>query len=46
MPTVTKGSLTVEHTQHGAGFLARSERYPERVAALDDWLAERPEHSP
>lgn len=30
--------------QHGAGFLARSRRHPERVADLDDWLAERPEH--
>ncbi len=30
--------------QHGAGFLARSRRHPERVAGLDDWLAERPEH--
>ncbi len=30
--------------QHGAGFLARSERFPERVATLEDWLAERPEH--
>ena len=29
--------------QHGAGFLARSRRYPERVATLEDWLAERPE---
>jgi phytanoyl-CoA hydroxylase len=29
--------------QHGAGFLARSYRYPERVAILEDWLAERPE---
>jgi phytanoyl-CoA hydroxylase len=29
--------------QHGAGFLARSYRYPERVATLEDWLAERPE---
>jgi len=29
--------------QHGAGFLARSYRYPERVAMLEDWLAERPE---
>lgn len=28
---------------HGAGFLARSRRYPERVALLEDWLAERPE---
>ena len=32
--------------QHGAGFLARSEKYPGRVATLDDWLAERPEHIP
>ena len=32
--------------QHGAGFLARSQRYPERVATLEDWLAERPEHLP
>lgn len=30
--------------QHGAGFLARSRRYPDRVATLEDWLAERPEH--
>jgi len=30
--------------QHGAGFLARSYRYAERVATLEDWLAERPEH--
>jgi len=30
--------------QHGAGFLARSDRYPERVATLEDWLEERPEH--
>ncbi|SDS49065.1 phytanoyl-CoA dioxygenase family protein [Microlunatus soli] len=29
--------------QHGAGFLARSRRHPERVAGLEDWLAERPE---
>ena len=29
---------------HGVGFLARSEKHPERVATLDDWLAERPEH--
>ena len=29
---------------HGAGFLARSWQHPERVATLDDWLAERPEH--
>ena len=28
----------------GAGFLARSRLYPERVATLDDWLAKRPEH--
>lgn len=30
--------------QHGVGFLARSQRYPQRVATLEDWLAERPEH--
>lgn len=30
--------------QHGAGFLARSRQYPDRVATLEDWLAERPEH--
>ncbi len=30
--------------QHGAGFLARSRRHPERVATPADWLAERPEH--
>jgi phytanoyl-CoA hydroxylase len=30
--------------QHGAGFLARSERFPERVATLEDWLAGRLEH--
>ena len=30
--------------QHGAGFLARSRRHPNRVATLEDWLAERPEH--
>lgn len=30
--------------QHGAGFLARSRRHPERVADLADWLAHRPEH--
>ncbi|BBH20716.1 SnoK protein [Paenibacillus baekrokdamisoli] len=29
---------------HGAGFLARSYNHPERVATLEDWLAERPEH--
>ncbi|RXZ76705.1 phytanoyl-CoA dioxygenase family protein [Paenibacillaceae bacterium] len=29
--------------QHGTGFLARSTRFPERVATLEDWLAERPE---
>lgn len=32
--------------QHGAGFLARSRRHPERVATREDWLAERPEHEP
>ncbi|RKP57341.1 hypothetical protein D7Z26_05035 [Cohnella endophytica] len=30
---------------HGAGFLARSYKYPEKVATLADWLAERPEHA-
>jgi ectoine hydroxylase-related dioxygenase (phytanoyl-CoA dioxygenase family) len=30
--------------QHGAGFLARSHQHPERVATLEDWLAERAEH--
>jgi phytanoyl-CoA hydroxylase len=30
--------------QHGIGFLARSNRFPERVATVDDWLIERPEH--
>ena len=29
----------------GIGFLARSREHPERVATLEDWLAERPEHS-
>ncbi|WP_054023160.1 phytanoyl-CoA dioxygenase family protein [Bacillus sp. FJAT-28004] len=29
---------------HGAGFLARSYLHPERVANLEDWLAEKPEH--
>lgn len=28
---------------HGVGFLVRSKLNPERVAALEDWLAERPE---
>jgi phytanoyl-CoA hydroxylase len=32
--------------QHGAGFLARSQKFPERVATLADWLARRPEHEP
>jgi len=32
--------------QHGAGFLARSRSHPERVADLQDWLANRPEHIP
>jgi phytanoyl-CoA hydroxylase len=31
--------------QHGIGFLARSMKYPERVATLEDWLNNRPEHS-
>jgi phytanoyl-CoA hydroxylase len=30
--------------QHGIGFLARSAKSPERVATLEDWLANRPEH--
>lgn len=30
--------------QYGVGFLARSQLYPERVARLDDWLNDRPEH--
>ena len=29
---------------HGAGFLARSHRFPERVATLEDWMERRPEH--
>lgn len=29
---------------HGAGFLARSRKYPNRVATLEDWLAHKPEH--
>jgi phytanoyl-CoA hydroxylase len=29
---------------HGAGFLARSREYPERIATLSDWLASRPYH--
>ncbi|KRE48019.1 phytanoyl-CoA dioxygenase family protein [Paenibacillus sp. Soil724D2] len=29
---------------HGAGFLARSYKHPERVATLEDWLEGRPEH--
>lgn len=31
---------------HGAGFLARSYHFPERVASLEDWLANRMEHAP
>lgn len=31
---------------HGAGFLARSCLYPEKVATLEDWLQEKTEHSP
>ncbi|QJD85474.1 phytanoyl-CoA dioxygenase family protein [Cohnella herbarum] len=31
---------------HGAGFLARSYEYPDRVATLEDWLHNRNEHSP
>ena len=29
--------------QYGVGFLARSKAHPERVATLEDWVAERPE---
>jgi len=32
--------------QYGAGFLARSRAYPDRVATLDDWLNQRLEHEP
>lgn len=32
--------------QHGAGFLARSRKHPERVADLQDWLEYRPEKTP
>ncbi|AZN38313.1 phytanoyl-CoA dioxygenase family protein [Paenibacillus albus] len=31
--------------QHGSGFLARSAKFPERVATLADWLEGRPEHA-
>jgi len=31
--------------KHGAGFLARSYRFPDRVATLEDWLANRPERA-
>lgn len=31
-------------SRHGAGFLARSHKHPERVATLQDWLGDRPEH--
>ncbi|MBP1966498.1 phytanoyl-CoA dioxygenase family protein [Paenibacillus aceris] len=30
---------------HGAGFLARSYKYPERVATLEDWMANRTERT-
>lgn len=30
--------------QHGAGFLVRSRQNPQRIATLEDWLAERHEH--
>lgn len=30
--------------KYGSGFLARSHNHPERVATLDDWLVEKPEH--
>lgn len=29
--------------QHGIGFLARSARFPQRVATLEDWLQNRPQ---
>ena len=29
---------------HGVGFLARSYKTPEKVATLEDWMAERLEH--
>lgn len=29
---------------HGIGFLARSYKFPEKIATLEDWLALRPEH--
>lgn len=29
---------------HGVGFLARSEKHPDKVATLEDWLADREEH--
>ncbi len=32
--------------QRGVGFLARSHQHPDRVATLDDWLADQPEHKP
>jgi phytanoyl-CoA hydroxylase len=32
-------------TEQGIGFLVRSRKHPERVATLEDWLAERPEHA-
>ncbi|NGP45607.1 phytanoyl-CoA dioxygenase family protein [Bacillaceae bacterium SIJ1] len=31
-------------TDRGIGFLARSRKHTERVATLEDWLANRPEH--
>ena len=30
--------------QHGIGFLARSHRFPERVATLEDWLMNKSAH--
>jgi len=30
--------------EYGTGFLARSREFPQRVATLEDWLAERAEH--
>ncbi len=31
--------------QHGVGFLVRSRTHPDKVATLEDWIAERPEHT-
>ena len=31
--------------EYGIGFLARSRKYPERVARVDDWMAGNDEHA-